>query len=94
MTTELMKVYERGDEIGLLAMTETHDGVRICFLRMWDHDGPKPPRRIPEDELHREWKLLDFSVDIPQPGPRCCLRCGRMNFGPCISLTCIDVVPA
>jgi hypothetical protein len=39
------------------------------------------------------WKLLGFphEIDVPVVGAQSCIRCHRINFGPCISATCQDL---
>jgi hypothetical protein len=80
---------------GRVAMTEGNPGARKVKLTIsgaWTSEG-KPYIWLDEVELRRDWSPLPtMDVTIPEVFPSCCLRCHRLNFGPCISATCSDLV--
>lgn len=88
---------ERGDSLARVTAIEynARSGrmVRLRGCRVLG--GPECRWWIPWAELRDEWRVLDEPDALPEVAVSSCLRCRRMNFGPCISATCVDLqVPA
>lgn len=87
-----MRLFESpdGTEILPVGRTETDRGKTITLLR----------RRLPDAgsvvKVTAGWRELHLppEEEIPSVGVSQCVRCRRLNFGPCISATCLDLQAA
>ena len=90
----LGRVYEKGDgdpgEFGRVVSVE-RDNLNgdVAVLAVAGVGDRRVVVRA--DELARDWRELRAPPDLPEAHAVCCIRCHRINFGPCISATCTDL---
>lgn len=96
----LGSVWERGavadDNYAFGRITTVEHGLgdkpaRVILTCAGSAQGGQAPRLpLGLDELRAEWTPLP-SPPLVFVAPSSCCRCRRMNFGPCISATCVDL---
>lgn len=73
---------------------ESPDGMEILRPAMRSsgrlllHRTPAHPGALVDAE---GWRPLAVPAEVPYAAVRSCVRCRRLNFGPCISATCTDL---
>lgn len=100
-TDPLGQLVERsdGDAMGTVTAVENKDGLpyRYRVHGMIELGREERSLWLSEPELLRSWRPLGLRADVQRQldehmvGVSSCLRCGRLNFGPCISRTCADL---
>lgn len=78
-----MKLYESEDGTELLRKAMTTESRTLLLRRSAD------PGAL--TLLDDSWTEIDIPDDLPVVGWSCCIRCHRLNAGPCISSTCSDL---
>lgn len=100
-TDPLGQLVERtdGDALGTVTAVEELHGVpyRYRVHGMIELGRAERSVWLTEPELLRSWRPLGRVEDVQAHldertvGVSSCRRCGRLNFGPCISRTCTDL---
>lgn len=98
-TVVLGLLLERYVEDSMVRITAAEESQEVgTMVRLTGSLGPlggPMDRWAPLGEVLQSWRVLGRTADLEallhRPGPRSCLRCRRINFGPCISATCADL---